>query len=116
MKTNETLVCGDTGPDGTYSVPVIIGSRVDYIDVMFHNHRFAPLQTSVLQSIWVKPLFSFLSFFEKALRFFPFLTSFLNSSSLCCVCLCVLNFVRKFRHIVLQWRYLGELLKCLNVK
>mmetsp|Transcript_21609 Transcript_21609/g.27877 ORF Transcript_21609/g.27877 Transcript_21609/m.27877 type:complete len:1916 (+) Transcript_21609:457-6204(+) len=40
MKANDTLVCGNTDPDGSYSLPVIIGSRIDYIDVMYHNHTF----------------------------------------------------------------------------
>ena len=42
MKTNETLVCGETDFEGIYSVPVIIGSRVDYIDILYHNHIFDP--------------------------------------------------------------------------
>eukprot|EP00559_Dactyliosolen_fragilissimus_P002088 CAMPEP_0184871508 /NCGR_PEP_ID=MMETSP0580-20130426/40756_1 /TAXON_ID=1118495 /ORGANISM="Dactyliosolen fragilissimus" /LENGTH=2372 /DNA_ID=CAMNT_0027374173 /DNA_START=995 /DNA_END=8116 /DNA_ORIENTATION=+ len=46
MKTNETLVCGKTDPDGTYSVSVVVGSRVDYINVMYHNHKFEPSSDS----------------------------------------------------------------------
>ena len=39
-KTNETLVCGHTGPDGWYSLPVIEGSRVDYVDIIYKEHQF----------------------------------------------------------------------------
>lgn len=38
--TNSTIVCGSTEADGTYSVPVIIGSRVDYVDLFYHGHAF----------------------------------------------------------------------------
>ncbi len=41
-KTNDTLVCGDTDPNGSYSVPVIIGSRVDYVDIKYNGHSFIP--------------------------------------------------------------------------
>jgi len=34
------LVCGETGSDGTYSLPVIIGRRVDYVDLNYHGHQF----------------------------------------------------------------------------
>ncbi len=46
MKINETLVCGDTDTDGKYSVPVIIGSRVDYVDLSYNNHTFELSQPS----------------------------------------------------------------------
>ena len=45
-KTNSTLVCGKTKPDGTYSLPIIIGSRVDYVDLLYHEHVFRPSSKS----------------------------------------------------------------------
>eukprot|EP00957_Ditylum_brightwellii_P147826 11257625-Ditylum_brightwellii.AAC.1 len=47
---NETLVCGETGPDGTYSLPVVIGSRVDYVDLTYHGHEFIPSPESTFES------------------------------------------------------------------
>ena len=42
LKTNETLVCGNTKSSGTYSLPVIIGSRIDYIELAYNDHKFEP--------------------------------------------------------------------------
>ena len=39
---NETLVSGYTKPDGSYELPVIIGSTVDYVKIDYHKHEFLP--------------------------------------------------------------------------
>lgn len=54
-KRNDTMVCGDTGPDGTYSLPVIIGSTIDHVDLNYHEHAFRPSSESSFEgSIVIK--------------------------------------------------------------
>eukprot|EP00957_Ditylum_brightwellii_P085473 6501574-Ditylum_brightwellii.AAC.1 len=42
LRANETLVCRATSPDGAYSLPVVIGSRVDHVNLVYHGHQFHP--------------------------------------------------------------------------
>jgi len=42
----ETLVSGFTKPDGSFTLPVILGSTVDYVKVDYHGHAFLPSPNS----------------------------------------------------------------------
>ena len=38
----EELVCGETNSDGVYSLPIVMGSTVNEVDVSYRNHKFMP--------------------------------------------------------------------------
>ena len=37
---NETLVSGYTELDGSYNLPALIGSTIDYVKIDYHDHIF----------------------------------------------------------------------------
>lgn len=45
--TLESLVCVETDSEGQYIAPVIVGSRVDLIQVNYHSHEFEPAESNL---------------------------------------------------------------------